>query len=301
MRIYEKIETMAQTTGEFFFPSKDTARLFVDQYEGMMFLFGDPLASEEMILRGDGGHIGTELQAVNRFLAYFHWQHNQWQANPNVNARGIVRQEHLSIPSEAFQGTYQLEVVLPPGYDLPENANERYPVVLFLHGYGQTADNLAKSSGLFTKFMASNTWDKTIFVYPDGSCGKDRTTQCNDGIDNDGDGLIDARSDARQESTDPECGDDEGRRSESGDYQPRCNDGVDNDGDGSADLSDEGCLLASEDSEGECVVGSFYSKHVAQRNGRAGGRDFEGAMMDALRYIDANYRTKASEIVTIEP
>ena len=108
IRIYEKIETMAQSTGEFFWPTAQSTKLFVDQYEGLMFLFGDPNASEDAILSGDGGHIGTEVQAINRFLTYFNWQHNQWKVNPQVNARGLVRQEHLSIPSVAFGGRYQL-------------------------------------------------------------------------------------------------------------------------------------------------------------------------------------------------
>lgn len=55
---------------------------------------------------------------------------------------------------------------------------------------------------------------------------------CNDGIDNDGDGLVDG--------ADPDC------------REPgvsRCSDGIDNDRDGLVDLADPGCRSAADDSE----------------------------------------------------
>lgn len=67
------------------------------------------------------------------------------------------------------------------------------------------------------------------------------TTACNDGVDNDGDGLID--------TSDPGCTDslDEDEYNEP---VPACQDGIDNDGDGLTDFpNDPGCDLSLKDSE----------------------------------------------------
>jgi hypothetical protein len=58
-------------------------------------------------------------------------------------------------------------------------------------------------------------------------------TACNDGLDNDGDGLAD--------SLDPDCAT-ALQRTESPIDEPTCTDGVDNDGDGWIDLADDRCL-----------------------------------------------------------
>lgn len=61
-------------------------------------------------------------------------------------------------------------VVLPPGYDAPENRDARYPVVYILHGYGQEPRDLAATVLLTSAFMATGGLQKMIFVYPDGKC-----------------------------------------------------------------------------------------------------------------------------------
>jgi len=60
---------------------------------------------------------------------------------------------------------------------------------------------------------------------------------CSDGIDNDGDGLIDYPSD-------PGCS-----SGIAGTEAPQCNDGIDNDGDGLIDAADYGCSAESDGSE----------------------------------------------------
>jgi len=69
-----------------------------------------------------------------------------------------------------------------------------------------------------------------------GCPGSKVTTQCNDGQDNDGDGLID--------SNDPHCT----SPNDNNEYQPgqtQCNDGQDNDGDGLIDFNDPECQSES--------------------------------------------------------
>jgi len=76
----------------------------------------------------------------------------------------------------------------------------------------------------------------------DGLGGTLPTYQCGDGIDNDGDGLVDLQ--------DPGCSN-AGDDNETDEPAPttQCNDGVDNDGDGVIDLSDPDCLNAQDDDE----------------------------------------------------
>ncbi|MGC6416361.1 MAG: hypothetical protein ACON3Z_04570 [Bradymonadia bacterium] len=71
------------------------------------------------------------------------------------------------------------------------------------------------------------------------------TVECNDGVDNDRDGLVD--------SLDLDCDSPRGR-SESGDGAlTECSDGIDNDGDGELDYpSDLGCEAAGDDYEATC-------------------------------------------------
>src|SRR5205814_10279747 len=70
-------------------------------------------------------------------------------------------------------------------------------------------------------------------------CGGAAKNDCNDGIDNDGDGLID--------EADPGCAFNMGRTEAPNPAQ--CNDGLDNDGDGLIDTADPGCMDGTDDDE----------------------------------------------------
>lgn len=70
-----------------------------------------------------------------------------------------------------------------------------------------------------------------------GSFGKCIARACNDGVDNDSDGLVDYPAD-------PGC-----RNAAFDREDPECDDGVDNDGDGIKDVLDPECLRASDRSE----------------------------------------------------
>ena len=64
---------------------------------------------------------------------------------------------------------------LPPDYDLPENATKTYPVIYFLHGYGQEPSDLVSLADVFTNFMQSSVavesrLQKFIIVFVDGRC-----------------------------------------------------------------------------------------------------------------------------------
>jgi len=72
----------------------------------------------------------------------------------------------------------------------------------------------------------------------DANDNSENKTACGDGVDNDGDGLIDL--------LDPDCVD----SNDTSEYPGNCNDGYDNDGDGLIDFPDDlGCTSAQDDTE----------------------------------------------------
>ncbi len=88
--------------------------------------------------------------------------------------------------------------------------------------------------------------DKSVHHAPrdcsnDGGAPPPPAAQCNDGIDNDGDGLVDM--------DDPGCTDVNDNDEYNAPPATQCNDGVDNDGDGLVDMDDPGCTDASDNDE----------------------------------------------------
>jgi len=79
------------------------------------------------------------------------------------------------------------------------------------------------------------------------------TYQCSDGVDNDGDGLVDLQ--------DPGCTNAEDN-DETNDPPPttQCSDGVDNDGDGFIDLADPGCENADDNNETNASCGEVETE-----------------------------------------
>jgi hypothetical protein len=163
----------------------------------------------------------------------------------------------------------------------------RFPVVYLLHGYGQTPDDLQVTAVPFSGYMAQGLWPKVILVFPDGFCGNIEVTQCNDGVDNDGDGLVDR--------ADPGCAESNGR-SESGAFVAYCADGVDNDRDGLVDMEDGGCSNPEWDTEANCLRGNFYTDHQAWPDGRGDGPAYEAMILDLIEHIDETYRTRSSAV-----
>jgi len=320
--------------------------------------YGDLDASEEDICYGDGKHVGTVEQIVNRLLTMLGFVTNRFPDGDRtvVQAPYPLASGTFYMRSPRSGGLIKYSIAFPPGYEytqctdgidndgdgfrdgfdpncmdgtglseagdptitkcsdgidndvdglidmadpdcvegdglseLPMDhpmRNARFPVVFILHGYGQTPDDLQVSAVPFSGFMAQGEWPKVILVFPDGYCGEVEVTQCNDGIDNDEDGLID--------SEDPGCAE-SGGRSESGEFLPYCADGVDNDRDGFVDMEDGGCLTEDWDTEADCIRGNFYVDHVAYPGGIGPGPQYEQRFLDLIEHIDAVYPTRTPE------
>lgn len=95
--------------------------------------------------------------------------------------------------------------------------------------------------------------------------------QCSDGIDNDGDGLIDHPDDPGCDSTSD--------NDETDPVATQCSDGIDNDGDGLTDFPDDpGCTDSSDDDETDPVSGGdtmhvHFIDHSECSGGRPANRD----------------------------
>jgi hypothetical protein len=147
--------------------------------------YGDPNADEREIARGDGHHVGPADQVLNRFLVALSFVENRF-LDPDRSAIDNVGEitdlvQPKTFYSEALGRERKYGIVLPPGYDRPENAEQRYPVVYFMHGQGMESEDLLASAILFFGYMAGSTreekmrrreadWAKFIIVFPDSTC-----------------------------------------------------------------------------------------------------------------------------------
>ncbi len=151
---------------------------FEDMPDNVHLRYGNPDASERDILRGDGRHVGTGPQIINRVSTAFAWLNRKWpngDREPVQSSGQILKMQSFTPPTTGRPTPYAL--FLPPGYDLPANASRRYPVVYFLHGYGQEPDDLVVLSAVFETYMLDSgtltedqKFQKFIIVYVDGRC-----------------------------------------------------------------------------------------------------------------------------------
>lgn len=149
--------------------------------------YGDPDASEGQLTQGDGGHVGTPTQIVNRLLSVLAWFSQKW---PDGDRRRVIdrictevsggctvrNQFTFDFTSPTTGRTGPVSVVLPPGYSHEDFAETRFPIVYLGHGYGQEPDDLITIGIILWNFMTARTipeaerLQKMIFVFPDGRC-----------------------------------------------------------------------------------------------------------------------------------
>ncbi len=150
--------------------------------------YGDPDADEQEINRGNGHHVGTPYEVVNRFLLSLSFVQSRFLDGDHTFIDEVDDVTQLIQPHK-FQSTALDEerafgIVLPPGYNKPENADKTYPVVYFLHGQGMESESLLGSAILFFGYMTDSTrtdqirrrksdWAKFIIVFPDSTCSND--------------------------------------------------------------------------------------------------------------------------------
>jgi hypothetical protein len=133
--------------------------------------YGNPAASPQEIRAGDGDHVGTVEQVVDRFIVFFRWLSRRWEPMlppPGRGSSGVTQVLHFS--SAALGADQDFAVSVPAGYDAPANAQRRYPVLYLLHGYGQTAEQMAGTSLSVDIALNLGLIHEMIVVYPSGRC-----------------------------------------------------------------------------------------------------------------------------------
>ncbi|HEY5951449.1 MAG TPA: alpha/beta hydrolase-fold protein [Kofleriaceae bacterium] len=138
--------------------------------------YGNPDATPDQIMQGDGRHVGTATQIIYRARTAFAWINQRWpdgDLSDTYDGGQIIKDLTFTSPNTGRVNPYG--VFLPPGYSKPENADKTYPVVYFLHGYGQEPKDLVDLSSVFALNMIANNpietrFQKYIIVYVDGRC-----------------------------------------------------------------------------------------------------------------------------------
>jgi hypothetical protein len=121
-----------------------------------------------------------------------------------------------------------------------------------LPSLGVPIENLRVSGIVMTNDLSFVPEGITDYLFPDARNGTPQladSSECNDGKDNDGDGLIDFIDNDGQSNalSDPGCDD----ATDASEHSAAlvCDDGADNDGDGETDLADPGCTGLEDESE----------------------------------------------------
>jgi hypothetical protein len=189
-----------QTIGEANFDIN--AMRWADIVDGVDVRYGSVDATPLMIANGDGQHVGTGQQLLDRLQSAIYYAEQQWPdadrtltdtleeqvtGDAGLPPGGAMDAGSLlyscsgmlcNFPFAADNRVGPVYVTLPPGYTLPANIvrNVRYPVIYLLHGYGQTPDGLAASALVSTNYMndaarsEATRLGKAILVYVDGRC-----------------------------------------------------------------------------------------------------------------------------------
>lgn len=142
--------------------------------------YGDPDATDAVVQStGDGRHVGTALQAVHRAQMMLYWVGQRWTDGdrriPMIT--GGRTDNNVLMQSNGRMTPYV--VVLPPGYDSPDQANVFYPVVYLGHGLGMKPEDLAQVAVIAQNGMVdshieeSRRMPKFIIVSLDGACRPD--------------------------------------------------------------------------------------------------------------------------------
>jgi hypothetical protein len=159
--------------------------------------YGTIDATPAMIAAGDGQHVGSPNQLLDRLQTSIYYADQQWpdadrtltDTNQDQVADAATLTADAGLGSNCSAGLCNFPfaadnrigpvyVQLPPGYALPENIqrNVRYPVIYALHGYGQTPDGLVAAALVSTAYMndpdrsEATRLGKAILVYVDGRC-----------------------------------------------------------------------------------------------------------------------------------
>jgi hypothetical protein len=155
--------------------------------------YGDPDTAEALVEQtGDGRHVGTAEQAVHRAQTMLYWLAWRWpDGDRKIPADSTSRTVNETIEGKGRSSPYV--VVLPPGYDSPDQANVTYPVVYIGHGLGMHPEDLgqitvlAQSAMLDAQTPEAKRMPKMIMVILDGVCRPEMQDVSHGPVDSKGD------------------------------------------------------------------------------------------------------------------
>lgn len=234
--------------------------------------YGDPEASEEAILEGDGAHVGNAGQSVSRFLTAVVL--TAWRfPDPSLGApnQGLGEENtfNSSFFSQGLQARRGFTLSLPPGYHDPGRGQERFPATYFLHGHGMKPSDLLIPSRMLAHLTQQHGIARLILVFPDGRCcyRHQETGRRECACDPAGEGLM--------ACLDPDC------------RGPH-----------------ETCELRhipARDLVQECHGGSFFLDLCSDRWGdselAAASLRYEQSVLDLIEHVDASYRTRGPQVL----
>jgi len=157
--------------------------------------YGNIDATNRMIEKGDGQHVGYADQVFRRIQTGLYYVGSRW---PDADRAYIEDPQDGNSPEpckDTKSCTYSFKdssgragpvtVILPPGYHTESAKGMKYPVVYFLHGYGQTPEDLQAFVLLVSPFMGqglssrATRLQKMIMVFVDGRCrGDSKDPEC---------------------------------------------------------------------------------------------------------------------------
>jgi hypothetical protein len=162
--------------------------------------YGNIDATRRNIEKGDGQHVGYPDQVVRRIESALFFVGSRW---PDADTKYAEDPPELSDDPDPCGGnrlactfdfkasdgrTGPTTVIVPPGYWSDASKGLRYPVVYFLHGYGQTPEDLKALVLLVSPLMGqglsskATRLQKMIMVFVDGRCRKgDKGPECVNG------------------------------------------------------------------------------------------------------------------------
>jgi putative hemolysin len=143
----------------------------------VLMMYGKENPTDADLVAGEGDHVGTPGEAVDRFYVLFNWAAALWPSleKPVANLGGSTASERQRVEvfqSEKLHAKWEYGIALPPGYDDPANADQRYPVVYMLHGYGMEPSGFLATALITDSFVTDTNvkFRPMIYVFPYGRC-----------------------------------------------------------------------------------------------------------------------------------
>ncbi len=143
----------------------------------LIVLYGKEHPTDQDRIDGEGDHVGTKEQAVQRFYTLFNWSAGLWPslpkpAVPQQPEDATLRQKVTWYDSALLKAKREYGISLPPGYLMDANKDQRYPVLYLMHGYGMAPAGFSATSLITDAFVTDSDVKlrPMIMVFADGRC-----------------------------------------------------------------------------------------------------------------------------------